>query len=254
MPETWHSPRSRSAAVAAAPARLAEEYDGFAVWRLTPNGTLEVATLRDGCLTRHVVNEDGTTAVLESFDSTAGYALGMRLTWVGFAICALIVIGGGILAPSGASHPGAGVVILATFLVGIALAWTGGTMREHRSDPRWLLRRLGDDPADWQIPPRLHGWQPASSEQLAAAEELAVQHEEGVAYVRDDGDATIQALVLRNRRVDSYWIDRLGNVGLTETLPSRFPGTLSLARRVRKLPDASAWVEIRVRPEPTNDA
>ena len=254
MPETWHSPRSRSAAVAAAPARLAEEYDGFAVWRLTPNGTLEVATLRDGCLTRHVVNEDGTTAVLESFDSTAGYALGKRLIWVGFAICALIVIGGGTLAPSGASHPGAGVVILATFLVGTALAWTGGTMREHRSDPRWLLGRVGDNPAEWQIPPRLHGWDPRSSQQLAAVEELALEHEDGVAYVRDVGEATVQALVLRKRRVDSYWIDRLGNVGLSETLPSRFPGTLSLARRVRKLPDASAWVEIRVRPEPTNDA
>jgi hypothetical protein len=85
-------------------------------------------------------------------------------------------------------------------------------------------------------------------------EELALEYEDGVAYVRDVGEATVQALVLRKRRVDSYWIDRLGNVGLTETLPSRFPGTLSLARRVRKLPDASAWVEIRVRPEPTNDA
>ena len=249
MPETWHSPRSRSAAVAAAPARLAEEYDGFAVWRLTPSGTLEVATLRDGCLTRHVVNEDGTTAVLESFDSTAGYALGKRLIWVCFAICALIVIGGGILAPSGGSDPGAGVVILAAFLVGMALAWTGGTMREHRSDPRWLLGRVGDDPAEWHTPPQLHGWQPTSSQQFAAVEQLAVEHEDGVAYVRDNRGA-IEALVLRKRRVDSYWIDRLGNVGLSATLPSRFPGTWSLARRVHKLPDASNWIQIRTRPEP----
>jgi hypothetical protein len=233
---------------------LAEQYDGFAVWRLTPNGTLEVATLRDGCLTRHAVNEDGTTAVLESFDSTAGYALGRRLTWAGFAICALIVIGGGILAPSGASHPSAGVVILASFLAGMALAWAGGTMREHRSDPRWLLGRLGDNPAEWQTPPQLHGWDPKSSQQLAAVEELALEHEDGVAYVRDNGGATVEALVLRERHVDSYWIDRLGNVGLSETLPMRFLGTWSLARRVRKLPDASAWVEIRTRPEPTNDA
>jgi hypothetical protein len=251
--ETWHSPRSRSAAVAAAPARLAEQCDGYAVWRQAPDGTLEIATLKDGRLTRHLVHDDGTTTALESFDSSAGSVFGQRLTWAGFAICVLIVASGAILAPAGVSDRRA-MVIFPAFLIGMALAAIGGTMREHRSDPRWLLRRLGDNPAEWQIPSRLNGWQPASSEQLAAVEELAEEHDDGVAYVRDNGGATIQALVLRKRRVDSYWIDRLGNVGLSETLPSRFPGTLMLARRVRKLPDASAWIEIRTRPEPTNDA
>jgi hypothetical protein len=36
-------------------------------------------------------------------------------------------------------------------------------------------------------------------------------------------------------------------------LPSRFPGTWNFARRVRKLPDASAWIEIRTRPEQIGD-
>jgi hypothetical protein len=240
--------------VAAAPARLAEQYSGYAVWRQAVGGKLEVATVEDGRLTRHRVHEDGSTTARESFDPSAGYVVGLWLTWVGFAICLLIIVSGAILAPDGVSHPGIGVAIFAAFISGLALAAIGGTMREHRSDPRWLLRKLGDDPAEWQIPPQLHGWQPTSSEQLTAVEELATEHEEGVAYVRDDGSATIEALVLRRRRVDSYWIDRLGNVGLRETLTSRFPGTLSLARRVRKLPDGSAWTEIRTRPEPTNDA
>jgi len=256
VPENWHSPRTRSAAAAVAPARLAEQHNGYAVWRQAPDGTLEIATLEDGRLTRHLVHEDGTTTALESFEPSAGYVFGLWLTWIGFAICVLIVVSGAILAPDGVSHRRAalGVAVFAAFIAGIALSAIGATMREHRSDPRWLLRRLGDDPTDWQIPPQLHGWQPASSQQLAAVEELAVEHEDGVAYVRDNGGATIQALVLRKRRVDSYWIDRLGNVGLSETLPTRFLGTWSLARRVRKLPDAWAWVEIRTRPEPTSDA
>ena len=256
MPENWHSPRTRSAAAAVAPARLAEQHNGYAVWRQAPDGTLEIATLEDGRLTRHLVHEDGTTTALESFEPSAGYVFGLWLTWIGFAICVVIVVSGAILAPDGVSHRRAalGVAVFAAFIAGIALSAVGATMREHRSDPRWLLRRLGDDPTDWQIPPQLHGWQPASSQQLAAVEELAVEHEDGVAYVRDNGGATIQALVLRKRRVDSYWIDRLGNVGLSETLPTGFLGTWSLARRVRKLPDAWAWVEIRTRPEPTSDA
>lgn len=239
-----------------APARLAEQHNGYAVWRQTSKGTLEVATLEDGRLTRHLVHEDGTTTALESSEPSAGYVFGLWLTWIGLAICVVIVVSGAILAPDGVSHRRAalGVAAFAAFVAGMALSAMGGTMREHRSDPRWLLRRLGDDPADWQIPPQLHGWQPASSEQLTAVEELAEAHEDGVAYVRNDGGSTVDVLVLRKRRVDSYWIDRLGNVGLRETLPTRFLGTWSLARRVRKLPDASAWIEIRTMPEPTNDA
>lgn len=247
VPEHWHSPRSRSAAEAAAPARLAEQYNGRAVWRRAVDGTLEVATVGKGRLTRYLVHEDGTTTARESLDSSARYVLGGRLTWAGFALCLSIVISGAILAPGGASAR----MIFPAFLTGMALAWIGGTMRARHLDPTWLLRRLGESPADWHIPSRLGGWQPASSEQLAAVEELAESHE-GVAYVRDDGGATIQAVVLRNRRIDSYWIDRFGNAGLTETLPWCFPGG-SLARRVRKLPDGSYWIEVRTQPEPSND-
>lgn len=238
------------------PARLAEQHNGYAVWRQTSKGMLEVATVEDGRLTRNLVHEDGTTTALESIEPGAGYAFGLWLTWIGFAICVLIVVSGAILAPDGLSHGRAalGIAIFAAFLAGMVLSGIGSTMRESRSDPRWLLQRLGEDPEDWHVPPQLHGWQPASSEQLAAVEELAVEHEDGVAYVRDNGTTTIQALVLRKRRVHSYWVDRLGNVGFSETLPTGFLGTWSLARRVRKLPDASAWIEIRTMPEPTNDA
>jgi hypothetical protein len=253
VPETWHSPRSRSALVAAAPARLAEEYDGNVLWHEATDGTLEVAALKDGRLTRHLVHQDGTTTVTASFDPSAGYRLGGPLTWVGFALCASMVILGAVGEAIGSSDWTA-AVIFPGFILGMIFVWVGGTMRANRSNVGWLIKRLGERPAEWHMPPQFHGWQPTSSQQLAAMEELAAAHDDGVAYVRDNGGAMIEALVLRKRRVDSYWIDRLGNVGLSETLPSRFPGTWSLARRVRKLPDASAWIEIRTRPEPSNDA
>jgi hypothetical protein len=239
--------------VAAAPARLAEEYDGNVLWHEATDGTVEIATLEDGCLTRHLVHQDGTTTVTSSFGPTAGYRLGGPLTWAGFAVCVLMIPLGGIGSAVMSSDSNDAVIFLG-FILGIILVAVGATMRANRSNIYWFIKRLDETPAEWHTPPQLHGWQPTSSQQLAAVEELAEQHEDGVAYVRDEGGATIQALVLRRRRVDSYWIDRLGNAGLSETLPSLFPGTWSLARRVRKLPDASAWIEIRTRPEPSNDA
>jgi len=252
VPENWHSPRSRSAPAAAAPARLAEQYDGNVRWHESADGTLEVATWKDGHLKRHLVHEDGTTTVVASFDPTSAYRLGRTLTWAGFAICVLTIASGMALGLDHNGNPWSSL-ILPVFVVGMILAAIGGTMHAHRSDVAWSLGRLGETTAEWHTPPQLHGWEPTSSEQLAAVEELAEEHD-GVAYVRDDGAATIAALVLRKRRVDSYWIDRLGNIGLTQTLPSRFLGTRKLATRARKLPDASAWIEIRTRPEPTNDA
>jgi len=252
VPESWHSPRSRSAAAAAAPARLAEQYDGNVLWHEATDGTIEIAALKDGRLTRHHVHQDGTTTVTGSFDPGARYRLGGPLTWVGFALCVSMVLLGGVGDAIGSSDSTA-AVIFPGFILGMILFWAGGTMRANSSNVEWLIKRQGETPAEWHTPPQLHGWQPTSSQQLAAVEELAVQHEDGVAYVRDNGGAMIQALVLRKRRVDSYWIDRLGNVGLSETLPSGFPGTLSLARRVRKLPDAPAWIEVRTRPEPAGD-
>lgn len=253
MPEKWYSPRSRSAPAAAAPARLAEQCDGNVLWHEATDGTLEVAALKDGCLTRHLVHQDGTTTVIASFDPPAGYRLSGPLTWVGVALCASMILLGGV-GDAVASSDSREAVIFPGFILGMVLAWLGGTMRANRSDIGWSIKRLGETPAEWHTPPQLHGWQPTSSQQLAAVEELADEHDDGVAYVRDNGGATIETLVLRKRRVDSYWIDRLGNVGLSETLSSRFLGTWSLARRVRKLPDASAWIEIRTRPEPSNDA
>lgn len=198
------------------------------------------------------VHQDGTTTVTASFDPSAGYRLAGPLTWIGFALCVSMVLLGGVGDAIG-SPDSAAALIFPGFILGMILFGVGGTMRANRSNVAWLIKRQGETPAEWHTPPQLHGWQPTSSQQLAAVEELAVEHDEGVAYVRDNGGATIEALVLRKRRVDSYWIDRLGNVGLSETLPSRFPGTWNFARRVRKLPDASDWIEVRTRPEPEGE-
>ena len=86
-------PVSMTAAAAAAPARLAEEYGSRALWRARLDGELEIATVRDGYLYRHFVNEDGTTTLIDSAPPPPGYRWSFPTVCAGFAVCIAALIG-----------------------------------------------------------------------------------------------------------------------------------------------------------------
>ena len=92
--------------MAAAPARLAEEYGGRALWRARLNGELEVATVRDGYMYRHLVNEDGTTTLIDSAPPPPGYRWSVATVCAGFAVCMTALIGVAIPAGWSPLHPG----------------------------------------------------------------------------------------------------------------------------------------------------
>jgi hypothetical protein len=112
-------PISRTAAVAAAPARLAEEYGGRALWRARLDGELEVATVRDGYLHRHLVNEDGTTTLTDSAPPPPGHRWGTSVVWAGSAVCMTAAIGVPIAGKLEFGH------VFLPFIVGMAVMCIG---------------------------------------------------------------------------------------------------------------------------------
>ncbi len=159
MTKKYRSPTGRTAAAAAAPARLAEEYDGYAVWRDCQDGSLEVATIREGCLYRHLVHDDGRTWVIDHDPHPPGRHWAV-LSYAGFGFNLLILVGLGIGQLSVTSLP--------LFFIGMAAVGAGALADQHATDP---VRRLCRNPAtagDWHEPSRLSGWVPQTRAQLAA--------------------------------------------------------------------------------------
>jgi len=200
MTKKYRSPTGRTAAAAAAPARLAEEYDGYAVWRDCQDGSLEVATIREGCLYRHLVHDDGRTWVIDHDPHPPGRHWAV-LSYAGFGFNLLILVGLGIGQLSVTSLP--------LFFIGMAAVGAGALADQHATDP---VRRLCRNPAtagDWHEPSRLSGWVPQTSAQLTAVERLADEHK-GVARVRDTAGDAVDVLVRRWGRRVRYVVDASG--------------------------------------------
>jgi hypothetical protein len=199
----YSSPKSGSAAAATAPARLAKQFDGQALWRTALDGTTEVVTLRKGVLERYRVHDDGTTTLMDSSDS-----LGRR---VGFGALAL----GGVL------FVGAGLAGETPLVVVGWLLWIAGMAALGFSqDVGSRAHRTYGGKGDWHTPTPLHDWTPRTSAQLGAVEQIAEEHG-GVVYVSDVGERTVDVVAVKKGRVERYWIDEAGRAELAEAAGSR---------------------------------
>jgi hypothetical protein len=195
----FSSPRTASAAAAIAPARLAAAPDTAVRWRTGSDGALEVLTVRDGRADRLLVNDDGTTAPLDSFSPSFWHRRGNRVVILGWSICFVSIVVGGL---SGLS------VVLAGWAVGAAIFVGGGIAHQRAQN---LDRWFG---GGWHEPTDLHGWVPRSGAQLAAVEQIADDHD-GLAYLRDTGGRTVDVYATREGQLVLHWVDERGDTGVT---------------------------------------
>jgi hypothetical protein len=206
--QTYRSPASVSTAAATAPARLAQEVDGRALWRELPDGRLEVALLRDGSVERYLVDDEGAATLLDSTPATWWQRSGKRIAIAGWLLCLASIIAAGV----------GGDAFVVGFFPGVVLFVLGGEASARAEDLERRLTKLAGR-SSWHAPTNLHSWVPRSAEQLAAVERIADEHD-GVAYVHDTGARTADVAGLRKGRLERYWIDDVGHVGLADAQPA----------------------------------
>jgi len=207
----FRSPSSSTAA-AATTSLLYKEAEGRARWRELPDRAVEVATLdKRGQLERLRVEPDGATSPLAPPTPP-------KRRWAGpTAIVGLVLFLGtaifiGIQDADGQGEHPLGMIII---LSGFALLAAGMILHSGARDIDSRVKRLYGKNASWYEPTNLNGWQPRSSAQLRAVEELADAHE-GVALVRDVGGRTIEAYAGTSNRFEHYWVDVNGNADLLD--------------------------------------
>ena len=152
----FSSPRTATAAAAIAPAKLAAAADDAVVrWRTRSDGTLEVLSIRGGVVDRYLVNDDGTTARLETLPMSYTYRWGRRVAFAGWGICLLAILVGGMA--------GLGPTFIAPlFFLGFFIFGLAGILHARAED---FDRRL--DGGGWHEPTELHGWVPRSGRRLS---------------------------------------------------------------------------------------
>ena len=219
----YRLPTTRSLAAASAPARLAEQHDGRALWRIRPNERLEVATVKDGWFYRHVVHNDGTTTVIESLPPTPWHRWTEPFAGACMTLTLAILIAGVILHKDGFHW-------LLPLLVSFGAGLLATLMNVYEED---IGQRL-DAPDDWHEATKLSGWAPRTSAQLAAVVQFADEHH-GVAHVRDRGGRTVDVHV-RHWGLKRYEVDQSGRI---ERAESEWPKDNGLP-----------WLEVRTREEP----
>ncbi len=206
MARKYQSPSGRTAAAVVAPARVAEENGGYTAWRDRPDGSLEVATVGGGGISRYLVQADGTTSWLahDPPPQPGRWIVAVVLAMpVGCVLCILVLVGLGTgLLPDRFGW---------LFLLGMAMAG-GFVFALEYSSPERLLRRTG---GGWHEPTKLNGWRPQTAAQLAAVERLAGAHG-GVAQVRETAGDAVDVLVRRWGRRTHYLVDSSGTTWRVE--------------------------------------
>lgn len=226
MAKTYRSPAGRTVAAILAPARIAEENDGYTAWRDRPDGALEVATVRGSGIDRSLVRDDGTTSWVGHdplSQSRRWIGLAVLAMPVGVVLCIVVMVGLGTgLLPGRLSW---------LFLLGMAMAASFVFALESQR-PERLLRRTG---GRWHEPTKLNGWRPQTAPQLATVERLADAHR-GVAQVRETAGDAVDVFVRRWGRRTPYLVDSSGAKCRTE---------------LSSTDNGAPWREIRTRePEP----
>ena len=204
--------------------RLADEYDQEARYRNLDNGTIEVAVMRKGVLTRHVVDDRGTTLSVETFPRSWKYRMGIVVSLAGVV--------GFFVAPQWT--PWAFVPIFAVFIVGGLLHHAGK-----------LQARLGD--GEWKLIPMLGGWEPRTRAQLEAVEKLLDENENRV-LVRPYGTRSIEVAGMEGSRFNWYRVDEEGETTLVETAGRKYAPYSAmnpLRKQLRKRGlDSPEWIAV----------
>jgi hypothetical protein len=160
---------------------------------------------------------------------------------VGWLVGLVMMVIGGIAA--------GGKVALLGWTIAVVAMWFGGKAASRASAVGDRLSFVKDSKRGWTVAPVLSGWQPATTAQLQAVEELADAND-GVTYVRDDGGRTIEVLVRHRFAFRRLWVDRNGNSGLSSTESA---GLRPLSRHVRRLEQhGETWLLVETA-EPPED-
>jgi hypothetical protein len=204
--------------------RLADEHDQEARYRNLEDGTIEVAVMRKGVLTRHVVDDRGTTLSVEAFPRSWKYRAGIAVTLAGF-------VGFFVLTHWSAW---AFVPIFAAFVVGGMLHQAGR-----------LQARL--DGEEWKLIPMLGGWEPRTREQLDAVEELLDENENRV-VVRPYDTRSIEVAGMNGSRFNWFRVDEDGETTLLETAGRKYAPYAAmdpLRKQLRKRGlDSAEWIAV----------
>src|SRR5207244_11134343 len=107
---------------------------------------IEVASLRDGCVDRCLVHEDGSTTLLASSPPSSASLWGKPVCIAGFLLCLATIIVLGASDPDGKGSHAGGLLV---FLAGMALAAIGGIAGAKADDLRSRLNRLQVGKAAW---------------------------------------------------------------------------------------------------------
>ena len=213
------------------------------------DGSIEVATVRDGNVERSRVAADGTTIRLETTRAPLARTIGRRGmvgSWLTFFAAMCLT---GAIDPAGRhSHP----LLVALMLACVVAMFVSGALMVKTD------KRVADAFAEgggWfavvslSPPTRERSW--SSVRQLLAAERLAARHGDHAALrFRGDGDAEV--VVETNAALEQYVVDPGGHVTLLHTGPSerRWPkGELHTRARRRYGGDRRDWIHLDRRPD-----
>jgi len=135
------------------------------------------------------------------------------------------------------------------WMIALVAMWFGGKAASRASAVGDRLSFVKESKRGWTVAPVLSGWQPATTAQLQAVEEIADAND-GVTYVRDDGGRTVEVLVRHRFAFRRLWVDRNGNSGLASTESA---GLRLLSRHVRRLEQrGETWLLVKTA-EPPED-
>jgi len=204
--------------------RLADEHDQEALYRNLEDGTIEVAVMRKGVLTRHVIDDRGTTLSVETFPRSWKY------TW-GIVVTLAAVVGFFVLT---SWLPW---VVFFIFVLFAAGAWL------HQAGK--LRARLEE--GEWKLIPMLGDWEPRTLEQVEAVETL-LDENEGRVFVRLYDTRSIEVAGMKGSRFTWYRVDEDGKTTLLETAGRKYAPFASmdpLRKQLRKRGLGSAeWIGV----------
>jgi hypothetical protein len=196
------SPRSEPLPAALTPERFAQEF-GRALWRHDADGRLEVATMRNRSVERYIIDADGATSLVASRPPTALERHASKLGIASWGLSVASIFAAAVVGDA---------AVLGAFVGFAGFAYFG--YQAARADD--LAARLKKhEPGEWHEPPALNGWVPRSTEQLAAVEQIADDHD-GLAFVRSDAAPSIEVRAARRGVIETYWVDDRGRSGLAE--------------------------------------
>jgi len=204
--------------------RLADEHDQGALYRNLEDGTIEVAVMRKGVLTRHVIDDRGTTLSVETFPRSWKY------TW-GIVVTLAAVVGFFVLT---SWLPW---VVFFIFVLFAAGAWL------HQAGK--LRARLEE--GEWKLIPMLGDWEPRTLEQVEAVETL-LDENEGRVFVRLYDTRSIEVAGMKGSRFTWYRVDEDGETTLLETAGRKYAPFASmdpLRKQLRKRGlDSAEWIGV----------